>query len=149
MTDNATGNAAELDKYRPPDYDNPTGPFSRWAFLRITQFEQRDNEWVAWSPGEDFSVSAPTKEQAATRLREESMRRNDRYATNEAIFARHLHEPIPGIYAMDIGLYNELRELGESEADLSRAFHEAEQRRAMGQPYTKGNYFRNRDEREG
>jgi hypothetical protein len=46
---------------------------------------------------------------------------------------------------MDIGVYKELRE-SESHEDLNRAFHEAEEKRVLGQPYTKDDYFRNRGE---
>ncbi|MBV8181451.1 MAG: hypothetical protein JO045_22145 [Mycobacterium sp.] len=132
----------ELDKYRPPDYDNPTGPYSRWAFHTEPQFEQRGRSWTAWYPGADWTVSAPSKQEAITKLRAESIRREDRYASDEAVAARHLQEPIPGIYAMDIGLYNELRET-ETDADLNRAFKEAERARVAGQTYTKDDYFRN------
>jgi hypothetical protein len=131
----------ELDKYRPPDYDNPTGPWSRWAFRTIPQFEQRGDQWVACQPGdEDFIVTAPTRDEAARKLREHSMARTDRYAHDEAIFARHLQDPIPGIYAMDIGVFNELRET-ESHESVNRAMEDAERYRQAGRVYTKADYF--------
>ena len=46
-------------------------------------------------------------------------------------------------YAMDVGVCNQLRET-ESEADINRAFKEAEANRARGLPYTKDDYLRNR-----
>ncbi len=132
----------ELDKYRPPDYDDPTaGPFSKWAFLTVPQFELSDGNWVAWYPGADWTVSAASKADAITRLRETAMRRSGRYTEDEAICARHLREPIPGIYAMDIGVCNELRET-ESEEDVNAAFIEAERYRQAGRTYTKADYER-------
>ena len=133
---------AELDKYRPPDYDNPTGPYSRWAFHTEPQFEQRGGSWTAWYPGTDWSVTASSKQEAITQLRTESIHREDKHVSHEAIAARHLQEPIPGIYAMDIGLYNQLRET-ETAADITRAFGEAERARVAGQTYTRDDYFRN------
>jgi hypothetical protein len=132
----------ELDNYRPPDYNNPTGPFSRWAFRTYPQFERNgDGSWTAWYPGRDWSVSAPSKTEAINRLRDESIARTDRYATDEAVCARHLQTPIPGIYAMDVGLANELAET-ESQEDLQRAFVEAEAARVAGRCYTKADYQR-------
>jgi hypothetical protein len=138
----------QLDKYRPPNYDNPTGPFSRWAFMRVTQFEQRGDEWVAWSPGEDWTVSAPTKDEAARQLQEHDMRRSDLYAAREAIFARHLQEPIRGIYAMDIGVHNQLAET-ECDEDINAAFEVAERYRQAGKSYTKADYERDIAGRDG
>ena len=143
---------AKLDKYRPPDYDSATGPYSRWAFQTEPQAKQAGQSWTAWYPGEEWTVSAPTKEEALQQLREEfglrRMQGGSRYgeyvfAYTEALHRRHLQEPVQGVYAMDIRLYNELRE-SESDADLKRAFYEAEQKRVMGQPYTKDDYLRNR-----
>lgn len=131
----------QLDKYRPPDYDNPTGPFSRWAFQKVRQCEQRGDEWVAWYPGADWSVSAPTEHEAHKSLIEKDMHRRDRYASDEATFARHLENPIPGIYAMDIGVFNQLRET-ETEEDINAAFEVAERYRQAGKAYTKADYER-------
>lgn len=99
-------------------------------------------------------IPAPSKEEALQRLRDEFGRRlkdsgcsTQAFAFTDAVYRKHLQEPVPGVYAMDIGLYNELRET-ESDADLNRAFHEAEQRRVKGQPYTTDDYFRNRGEHQ-
>lgn len=130
----------ELDKYRPPDYNNPTGPWSRWAFRTTPQWEHNsDGSWTVRPPGDD-PVTAPTKEDAATRMRERSLARPDHYAHDEAICARHLKDPIPGIYAMDIGVFNELRET-ESDDNINRAFEDAEAFRREGRVYTKADYF--------
>jgi hypothetical protein len=141
----------DLDPYRPPDYDHPTNPYSRWAFYRLPQAEEGDDGWTAWNPGADWSVSASSKEEALQLLREEMehrMRAGDKYgdyliAYSKDVDRRHLEQPIRGVYAMDIGLYNHLRET-ESRDDIARAFAEAEEQRVAGQPYTMDDYRRNR-----
>ncbi|MGH3968746.1 MAG: hypothetical protein ACRDTV_11670, partial [Mycobacterium sp.] len=115
----------ELDRYRPPDYDNPTGPYSRWAFRTEPLLEQCGDQWVAWHPGRDWSVSAPSEDEALRPLQEVSIGRPGWYAEDEAVCARHLQDPIPGSYAMDIGVYNRLRET-ESIEDINAAFEKAE-----------------------
>jgi hypothetical protein len=137
----------ELGNYRPPDYDSPTGPFSRWAFLSVAQVEQRGDQWVAWHPGRDWTVRAPTEDEALRRLQEASIGRPGWYAENEAVCARHLQEPIPGIYAMDIGLFNQLRE-SETDTDLDLAFEDAERYRQAAKSYTKADYDREAAERD-
>ncbi|SPX94908.1 hypothetical protein [Mycobacterium xenopi] len=140
---------ATLDKYRPPDYDAPTNPHSRWAFHIEPQAQQTGQSWTAWYPGADWTVTAPTKEAALQQLRDEFGRRLKEsgysaraFAFTDALYRRHLQDPVQGVYAMDVGVYNELRELGETPADLQEGFHEAEDRRVNGQPYTKEDYFR-------
>jgi hypothetical protein len=90
-------------------------------------------------------VSAATETEALRLLKEEySQRRNvdqNHFADRVAVFRRHLQRPIPGVYAMDNELYRELRHEGADEADIKRAFAEAERRRLAGRTYTKTDYL--------
>ncbi|ATA28110.1 hypothetical protein MLM_1470 [Mycobacterium lepraemurium] len=114
----------------------------RWAFRVQPQTEQRNAAWQASYPGTDWSVSAPTEDEARQRLQEEVERRRaagkDPFA---AIYRRHLRETIPDVYAMDNALYHEVaRKSGYDQNALQQAFEEAERRRALGKPYTKVEY---------
>lgn len=141
---------AKRDTYRPSDYDSPTGPYSRWAFTIVPQAQRSGESWTAWYPGSDWSVTAGSKEEALQKLRsemDERLREGERYGEymstyTEAAHRMHLEKPIPGIYAMDIGLYNELRET-EPDADLETVFREAEAKRVAGETYTMSDYRRN------
>ena len=70
----------------------------------------------------------------------------DALAYADALYLRHLREPIPGVYAMDNAVYRELRRVN---ADMRRAFHEAEANRILGRPYTKADYLRGGGEHRG
>lgn len=143
-----------LARYRPPDYDRPTGPYSRWSFHIEPQVERRADCWAAWYPGEDWSVTAAGKDEALQQLMDEFSRRmssGNRFGEyvddyTDRLCRRHLHDPVQGVYAMDVGVCNQLRET-ESDADIRRAFREAEEKRVQGLPYTKEDYLRNRDTR--
>lgn len=64
------------------------------------QCEEHDGMWTAHYPEADWSVCAPTKEEAHQRLGEEfSARRtagNDPLAYADDVYRRHLREPIRG-----------------------------------------------------
>ena len=118
----------------------------QWAFQIEPQFTKSGESWTGSYPGADWSVSAPTEEEARERLGEEFSRRQnageDPLAYADAIFLRHLQHPVPGVYAMDNELYRELLHEG---ADMSRVVKEAEQKRLRGEPYTKNDYLRSRN----
>jgi hypothetical protein len=120
----------------------------RWAFHMEPQVEQDGESWTASYPAFDWSVSAPSREEALQRLRDEFARRQNAgeiapdYA--DAVYLRHLREPIPGIYAMDNEVFLQLRD--EPWTTHRRAFKEAEEKRRLGQPYTIADYFQSRDD---
>ena len=51
---------------------------------------------------------------------------------------------VAGVYAMNNELYRELLLAGTPEADVHRAFEEAEQKRLLGESYTLADYLRGR-----
>jgi hypothetical protein len=125
------------------------GPDRRYAFHLQPQLERSSGTWTARYPEADWSVSAPSKEQALQRLGEEFIRRQnageDPLAYAEAVYRRHLRDPVPGVYAVDNELYRELVHAPES--DRKRAIEEAERRRRRGQPYTRSDYAQERTHR--
>ncbi|HTZ16472.1 MAG TPA: hypothetical protein VMC78_23125 [Mycobacterium sp.] len=117
---------------------------TRWAFRVRPEIEQNETGWRAWYPGTDWSQSAPTEDEARKRLQDEAERRRqagqDPFAD---IYRRHLHEAIPGVFAMDNALYREVaRKSGYDQKLLQRVFEEAERRRARGETYTTADYRR-------
>ncbi len=64
-----------------------------------------------------------------------------RYA--DAVYLRHLQEPVPGVYAMDNDVYLQLKD--EPWTEHGRAFKEAEAKRVQGLPYTIEDYLRGRE----
>lgn len=122
---------------------------TRYAFHMDPQYEECDGMWTARYPEADWSVCAPSKQEAHQRLGEEFIARQnagtDPLAYADDIYRRHLGEPIPGVYAMDNELYRELL-LGRSGEERKRAFAEAELRRALGQTYTKDDYLGERND---
>ena len=121
------------------EYDSPSNELMRWAFHMDPQVTQNGESWTASYPEADWSVSAPSREEALQRLGEEFIRRQNAgenalgYA--DAVYLRHLQNPIPGVYAMDNEVFLQLRD--EPWTEHSRAFKEAEEKRVLGEPYTK------------
>jgi hypothetical protein len=126
------------------DEDNP---LLRWAFHMEPLFTHEGGSWTGSYPGADWSVSAPTEAEAREKLGEEFIRRQnageDALAYADAVYLRHLQEPVPGVYAMDNEVYLELKD--EPWTEHGRAFKEAEQKRLRGETYTKEDYLRGRD----
>jgi hypothetical protein len=132
----------------------PTEPDSsnilqQYAFHATPLLEESGGWWTARYPHQDWTVSAATRDEALEQLKDEFMRRQNAgdagYAYADTVCLRHLEEPVPGIYAMDNDLYRELMHEGTAQADVMRAFEEAEERRQQGQPYTKDDYLRGRE----
>ncbi len=127
----------------PEEYET----LQRWAFQMEPIFTHDGESWTGCYPGADWSVSAPTEAEAREKLGEEFIRRqntgDDPLGYADAIYLRHLQEPIPGVYAMDNEVYLQLRD--EPWTEHSRAFKEAEAKRVQGLPYTKEDYLRGRD----
>lgn len=134
----------------PAGDDVSSDELRRYAFHMEPQLKQGVGSWTAAYPAADWSVSAPSKEEALERLGEEFIRRQnigeDPLAYADAVYRRHLREPIPGVYAIDNELYRELVRAPES--DRKFAIEEAERRRRLGQRYTKSDYLR-RGEKSG
>jgi hypothetical protein len=127
-----------------PD-DDPVAQ-GRFAFRMSPQCERTSDGWRAWYPGADWSVTAPTEEEARHKIAEEVSRRRNAgenpMAFQEAVYRQHLQEPIPGVYSMDNELYRHLiREVGYDQDALQEVFEESERRRAQGQSYTKAEYL--------
>jgi hypothetical protein len=119
----------------------------QWAFEMEPVFTQEGESWTGSYPGADWSVSAPTEAQAREKLGEEFIRRQnageDALAYADAVYLRHLQEPVPGVYAMANEVYLQLKD--EPWTEHGRAFKEAEAKRVQGLPYTKEDYLRGRD----
>jgi hypothetical protein len=119
----------------------------QWFAFRMTpQFERIYDGWRASYPGSDWSVTAPSEEEARQKLVDEVNRRRDAgedpKAFQEAVCRRHLQEPVPGVYAMDNELYRYVaRETGYDQDALQEAFEESERRRALGASFTKADYL--------
>ena len=130
----------------PSDDDPSSNELMRYAFHMEPQVSESGGSWTACYPEADWSVSAPSREQALGRLGEEFTRRQnageDALAYADAVYRRHLREPVPGVYAMDNELYRKL--LREPWTEHQRAFEEAERRRVLGQPYTFSDYLQQR-----
>src|SRR5882757_6604137 len=118
----------------------------RYAFHMEPQVEERGESWAATYPGADWSVSGASADDALRRLGEEFVRRQglgqDPLAYAEAVYRRHLLEPVAGVYAVDNELYREL--VHASASERKRVIEEAEGRRRLGQPYTLADYLRDR-----
>ncbi|MCV7303510.1 hypothetical protein H7J93_28225 [Mycobacterium barrassiae] len=136
--------------HTPADDDDQSSDLTKYAFHMEPQLERSDESWTASYPGADWSVSAPNKESALQRLGEEFIRRQnageDPLAYADAVYRRHLREPVQGVSAVDNELYREL--VHAPEAERKRAIEEAERRRRLGQPYTKSDYLRHREKPE-
>lgn len=118
----------------------------RFAFRLEPLCERTDEGWRVSYPGADWSVSAPTEEEARQKFAEEVTRRRDAgenpSAFAETVYRRHLQEPVPGVYAMDSQLYRHLiREVGYDEYALQQVFEESERRRARGESYTRADHL--------
>ncbi|BCO35652.1 hypothetical protein MHEC_20850 [Mycobacterium heckeshornense] len=118
----------------------------RFAFRMKPQFEHTTDGWRAWYPGSDWSVTAPSAEEARQKLVAEVNRRReageDPKAFQEAVYRKHLQEPVPGVYAMDNELYRYVaRETGYDQDALQEVFEESERRRALGESFTKADYL--------
>jgi hypothetical protein len=119
----------------------------RWAFRMTPQCERTGDGWRASYPGADWSVTAPSEEEARQKFAEEVTRRRNAGENpkgfEDAVYREHLRKPIPGVYAMDSELYRYLvREvIGYDQDGLQEVFEESERRRAVGQSYTKADYL--------
>jgi len=71
---------------------------------------------------------------------------DDPLAYADAVYRRHLRDPVPGVYAVDNELYREL--VHAPAPDRKRAIREAERRRRSGQAYTMADYLRDRSNPE-
>lgn len=127
----------------PDEYET----LQQWAFQMEPVFTDDGESWTGSYPGADWSVSAPTEAEAREKLGEEFIRRQnageDALAYADAVYLRHLQEPVPGVYAMDNEVYLQLKD--EPWTEHGRAFREAEAKRVQGLPYTKEDYLRGRD----
>lgn len=127
----------------PDEYET----LQQWAFQMEPVYTDDGESWTGSYPGADWSVSAPTEAEAREKLGEEFIRRQnageDALAYADAVYLRHLQEPVPGVYAMDNEVYLELKD--EPWTEHGRAFKEAEAKRVQGLPYTKEDYLRGRD----
>lgn len=106
------------------------------------QVQSEGDCWTASYPQADWSVSGASRKEALQRLGEEFMWRQnageDPLAYAEAVYRRHLHTPVPGVYAIDNELYRAL--VHPPPAERKHAIEEAERRRQLGQPYTLEEY---------
>ena len=121
----------------------------RWAFRVRPETEQNETGWRAWYPGTDWSVSAPTEDEARMQLQKEVERRREAGRDPFTdIYRKHLREAIPGVYAMDNALYRAIaRESGYDQNLLQQVFEEAERRRARGETYNRSDYMRDPHEK--
>lgn len=142
-TESGDVNMTELNPgYYPPDYSDPdAGPFSKWAFHTVPQLVRHGEGWVAFSPRDDFRAKGRTRDEALMRLREHLMSLTDRQTHEASIFARHLQQAIPGIYALDIGLFHQLRETETNEDIETIAFPDSELYRQVGRRFDVSDYF--------
>jgi hypothetical protein len=127
----------------PDEYET----LQQWAFQMEPVFTDDGGSWTGSYPGADWSVSAPTEAEAREKLGKEFVRRQnageDALGYADAVYLRHLQEPVPGVYAMDNEVYLQLKD--EPWTEHGRAFKEAEAKRVQGQPYTKEDFLRGRD----
>jgi hypothetical protein len=110
------------------------------------QLDEREESWRAAYPGANWAVSGRSRDEALQRLGEEFTRRQntgeDPLAYAEAVYRRHLREPVAGVYAVDNELYRKL--VHAPAPERQRAIEEAERRRRRGQPYTLADYLHDR-----
>jgi hypothetical protein len=134
-----------------PDEADSSNILRQYAFHADPLLEESSGWWMARYPHQDWSVSAATKDEALEKLKDEFIRRQNAgkadFTYADTVCLRHLEEPVPGIYAMDNELYRELVREGTAQADMMRAFEEAEVRRQQDQPYTKIDYLQGRERR--
>ncbi|MBV8863653.1 MAG: hypothetical protein JO082_04605 [Mycobacterium sp.] len=127
----------------PEEYET----LQQWAFHIEPWFTHDGESWTGTYPNADWSVSAPTEEEAHDKLGAEFIQHQnageDDLAYANAVMLRHLRKPVPGMYAMANELYLELKD--EPRADMDRAFKEAEAKRLRGETYTKDDYLRSRE----
>jgi hypothetical protein len=120
----------------------------RYAFHMEPQLEEGGQSWTAAYPDADWAVSGRSSDEALQRLGEEFTRRQnageDPLAYAEAVYRRHLREPVAGVYAVDNELYRKL--VHASAPERKRAIEEAERRRRQGKPYTLSDYLRERQD---
>ncbi len=114
------------------------------TFIRPQLTQTSENEWRGQYPGVAWHVTAASEAAAADKLTEEALRRIDAGEDDAQpphdLLARHLAQPIPGVYAIDRKLFVYLRSHA-GVAETQQAFEEAERRRALGQPYTTRDYI--------
>jgi hypothetical protein len=106
--------------------------------------ELADGSWEASYPGDEWSVTAESKEAAIEMLKAEELQRIQdpvrRRQRREAIKREHLVTPVPGVAVMDAKLFHHLVTEKVTRAEIDRVFEEAERRRAVGQPYSVADY---------
>jgi hypothetical protein len=134
----------------PADTDMSGDELTRYAFHMDPQVERTGESWRASYPGADWSVTGRSAQEALGRLGEEFVRRQNAgeepLAYADAVYRRHLREPVPGVYAVDNQLYRQL--VHAPAAERKRTIEEAERRRRLGQPYTLKDYLRDRSNSE-
>jgi hypothetical protein len=134
----------------PANNDVSSDELMQYAFHMEPQLERSGESWTASYPGANWSVSARSRKQALKRLGEEFSRRQNTgdnpLAYADAVYRRHLRDPVPGVYAVDNELYREL--VHAPAPDRKRAIQEAERRRRSGQAYTMADYLRDRSNPE-
>lgn len=128
------------------DDEVPDNELTRYAFHMDPQVVGGGESWTAAYPGADWSVTGRSPQEALERLGEEFVRRqnagDDPLAYADAVYRRHLREPVPGVYAVDNELYRQL--VRAPAPERKRTIEEAERRRRLGQPYTLKDYVRDR-----
>ena len=127
------------------DDENLRALYSQYAILIEPVITQTgDSRWRAQYPGLDWSVVVDTEETAGQELAHEALRRHDTGQPDAQpphdLLARHLEQPIAGVFAMDLELFVYLRD-NAGRRETERAFAEAERRRAAGRSYTKSDYL--------
>jgi hypothetical protein len=124
---------------------------SRYVFLVEPQvLHTGGDNWVAWYPHTQWSVTAATEANAHEDLRVNFAERSHiEYHMQVAreFYEQHLAAPIPGIHAMDAELYDHLKD--GPQAVLDAAFAESERRRRHGRHLTRADLLRNQDETGG
>ena len=128
----------------PGDNAVPSDELMQYAFHLEPLVETSGDSWTASYPGANWSVSGSSRQEALQRLGKEFIRRqnagDDPLSHADAVYRRHLRNPVPGVYAVDNELYRAL--VHAPAPDRERAIREAERRRRSGQAYTMADYLR-------
>jgi hypothetical protein len=109
-----------------------------------------NDNWVAWYPHTQWSVTAATEADAREDLRVTFAERSHiEYHLQVALefYEQHLAAPIPGMHAMDAELYDHLKD--GPQAVLDTAFAESERWRAGGRHLSRADFIRDDDDSGG
>lgn len=130
--------------------DDPNDPLARYVFLVEPQVVHTGvDDWVAWYPNAQWSVTATTEAGAHEQLRATfAERQHIEYHRQVAreFYEQHLTTAIPGMHAMDAELYDQLKDAPR--AVLDAAFAESDRFRARGKHLTRTDFIRGSDESE-